>query len=126
MKRHSQWKSGPVVKGYIANSELIRKEWETCLLPASLGQQRPIIPTNLETFTNFYRFLQVCKADLEVHSNEQEPLLVLSQEVGNKVGTDQVAMGGKVVVKETKGNVVSTKVFGKGVTFNNCSFIFNI
>ena len=74
LKRHGQWKSNSVVEGSITNSELIRKERETCLLPASLAQQQPPIPTDLETFTNLNGFLQIYKADLEVHYNEQEPL----------------------------------------------------
>ena len=112
--------------GYITNSEPIRKERETCFLPASLAQQQPTIPTDLETLTDLNRFSQIYEADLEVHSNEQEPLLVLSQDVGNEVGTDQVATEGEVVVKETKGKVVPTEVFGNGATFNNCSFVFNM
>ena len=99
---------------------------ETCLLPASFAQQQPTIPTDLETFTNLNGFSQIYEADLEVHSNVQEPLLVLSQDVGNKVGTDQVATEGKVVVKETKGKEVPTEVFRNGVTFNNCSLVFNM
>ena len=39
LKRHGQWKSDSIVKGYIANSEPMRKEREICLLPASLAQQ---------------------------------------------------------------------------------------
>ena len=49
--------------------------------------------------------------------------MVLSQDVGKGIETEQVATEGKVVVKELKGKVVPTEVFGNGATFNNCSFV---
>ena len=64
--------------GYITNSEPIRKERETCFLPASLAQQQLTIPSDLETSTDLNKFSQIYKEDLEIPSNEQEPLLVLS------------------------------------------------
>ena len=54
------------------------KERETCLLPASLAQQQLTIPSDLETSTDLNKFSQIYKEDLEIPSNEQEPLLVLS------------------------------------------------
>ena len=101
---------------FCCQSESIRKEREICLLPASLAQQeepnatetlglvqpQPTIPTDLETFTNLNGFSQIYNDELEIPMNEQEPLLVLSQEEGKKVESEQDAMGNKVAVKELK------------------------
>ena len=140
MKRHGQWKSDSVVEGYIAHSEPIRKERETCPLPSSfaqqegfngrktlgLVQQQPAIPTDLETFTDLNGFSQIYKEDLEIPANKQEPLLVLSQDVGRNVESEQDAAVGEVIVKERKGKLVLTEVFGNSATFNNCSFILHM
>ena len=70
LKRHGQWKSNSVVKGCIANSESIRKERKTCLLQASLAQQQPTIPTDLEIFINLNGFSQIYEEDLEIPAKQ--------------------------------------------------------
>ena len=71
-------------------------------------------------------FSQIYKEELEIPTTKQEPLLVLSQVVGKKVKSEQDASVGKVVVKERKGKMVPTEVFGNGATFNNCSFVLRM
>ena len=99
-------------------------KWNRKIL--GLVQQQPTIPTDLESFTNLNRFSQIYKEELEIPTNKQEPLLVLSHEVGKKVESEQDTTVGKVVVKERKGKVMLTEVFGNGATFNNCYFVLHM
>ena len=123
MKRHGQSKSDSVVKGYIANSEPIRRERETCLLPANLAPTNTS-PTDLETFVDLNGFSQIYDEDLD--TNEiQQPLMVLSQE-NNDVHVPQVDKVSDVGTKEKDGKMKPSEVFGNGNSFQNCSFVFHM
>ena len=129
LKRHGQWKSDSVVEGYIANSEPIRREHETCLLPANLAPtnmspKEDTPPTDLETFVDLNGFSQIYDEDLD--TNEiQQPLMVLSQE-NNDVHVPQVDKVSDVRTKEKDGKIKPSDVFGKGNLFQNCSFVFHM
>ena len=71
-------------------------------------------------------FSEIYEEELEIPTNKQEPLLVLSQDVGKKVELEQDATGGKVVVKERKGKMVPPEVFENSATLNNCSFVLHM
>ena len=52
--------------------------------------------------------------------------LVLLQEECEKVESEQDMTVNKVAVKESKGKVMRTEVFGNGATSNDCSFILHM
>ena len=128
---------GAVVEGYIANSESIRRERETCLLPASLVVPDPSLPpepNDIPTFTNLQGFLKLYNNELEI-DNEIDPDLPLSQpeaeqhhiDASTKVAGNRGMMTMDVDCPSGKeGKMVMKEVFGKGSTFQNCLFIFHM
>ena len=75
LKKHGQWKLDAVVEGYIANSKPMRRERETCQLPASLvvpDPSPPPEPNDIPTFTDLKGFSQLYDDKQEV-DNEIDP-----------------------------------------------------
>ena len=127
LKRHGQWKSDSVVEGYIANSEPIRRERETCLLPANLEPTNMFVtetPNDLETFVDLNGFSQIYDEDLDTN-NIHQPIVVFSQE-NNEVQVPQTDKVSDVGTKEKDGKMKPSDVFGNGNSFQNCSFVFHM
>ena len=137
LKQHNQWKSDAVVEGYIANSKPVRRERETCLLPASLvvpDPSPPPEPNDIPTFIDLQGFLQLYDNELEVN-NEIDPDLPLSQPEANQHYIDaniKVAGNGGMTTMDVgrpsgeEGKMATKEVFGQAATFQNYSFVFHM
>ena len=77
---HGPWKQDDVVEGYITNSKSIRRERETCLLPASLVVPEPNpqpVPNDLQTLSDLQGFSQLYNNEFQI-DHEIDPHLPLS------------------------------------------------
>ena len=75
LKRHGQWTSDAVVKGYIANSKALRIERLNCLLPESKRKKEELGQENTE-FVKYNQVVELTKEVVDLQNlpkKEEEP-----------------------------------------------------